>query len=93
MLADKTPSVCANVTVLQGCLSMRPVGAVCTLASYSSLPVTSLFGSMQGGIATADRLVTVSPGYAQEIQTVEGGWDLHPLLSRYEAPPPHVGLS
>ncbi len=37
----------------------------------------------QGGIATADRLVTVSPGYAGEIQTVEGGWDLHPLLSRW----------
>ncbi len=35
----------------------------------------------QGGIATCDRLVTVSPGYASEIQTAEGGWDLHPLLS------------
>jgi len=37
--------------------------------------------TLKGGIATADRIVTVSPGYAGEIQTVEGGWDLHPLLS------------
>jgi starch synthase len=37
--------------------------------------------TLKGGIATCDRLVTVSPGYAFEIQTVEGGWDLHPLLS------------
>lgn len=37
--------------------------------------------TLKGGIATADRIVTVSPGYAQEIQTVEGGWDLNPLLS------------
>ena len=36
---------------------------------------------MQGGIVTADRLVTVSPGYAFEIQTPEGGWGLEGLLS------------
>ena len=35
----------------------------------------------QGGIVTADRLVTVSPGYAFEIQTPEGGWGLEGLLS------------
>ena len=36
---------------------------------------------MQGGIVTADRLVTVSPGYAQEITTPEGGWGLEGLLA------------
>lgn len=38
---------------------------------------------MQGGISTADRVVTVSPGYAWEIQTPEGGWGMeHMLASR-----------
>ena len=35
---------------------------------------------MQGGISTADRIVTVSPGYAWEIQTPEGGWGMEQML-------------
>ena len=34
----------------------------------------------QGGISTADRIVTVSPGYAWEIQTPEGGWGMEQML-------------
>ena len=35
---------------------------------------------VQGGISTADRIVTVSPGYAWEIQTPEGGWGMEQML-------------
>lgn len=35
----------------------------------------------QAGISTADRVVTVSPGYAWEIQTPEGGWGMEALLA------------
>ncbi|CAI5511493.1 unnamed protein product [Closterium sp. Naga37s-1] len=35
---------------------------------------------LKGSIVTADRIVTVSPGYAWEITTVEGGWGLDGLL-------------
>ena len=38
---------------------------------------------LQAGISCADRVVTVSPGYAWEIQTPEGGWGMeHMLRSR-----------
>ncbi len=37
-------------------------------------------GRAQGGISTADRIVTVSPGYAWEIQTPEGGWGMEQML-------------
>ena len=36
---------------------------------------------VQGGISTADRIVTVSPGYAYEIQTPEGGWGMESMLT------------
>lgn len=36
---------------------------------------------VQGGISTADRIVTVSPGYAWEIQTPEGGWGMELMLT------------
>ncbi|CAL8470831.1 g10373 [Coccomyxa elongata] len=36
--------------------------------------------TMKGGISTADRIVTVSPGYAWEIQTPEGGWGMEQML-------------
>ena len=35
---------------------------------------------LAGGIATADRVITVSPHYANEIRTPEGGMGLDPLL-------------
>eukprot|EP00971_Amphidinium_carterae_P029181 574205-Amphidinium_carterae.1 len=35
---------------------------------------------MQGGIRVADRVLTVSPNYAGEIQTPEGGHGLHEIL-------------
>lgn len=35
---------------------------------------------MQGAVTTADRVVTVSPTYAHEIQTSEGGWGLEYVL-------------
>ncbi|CAI5976719.1 unnamed protein product, partial [Closterium sp. NIES-65] len=36
---------------------------------------------LKGAIVTADRIVTVSPGYAWEIATVEGGWGPHLLAN------------
>ncbi|KAJ8751910.1 hypothetical protein K2173_000656 [Erythroxylum novogranatense] len=36
---------------------------------------------LKGAIVTADRILTVSQGYAWEITTVEGGYGLHELLS------------
>lgn len=36
---------------------------------------------MQGGLTTADRIVAVSPGYAEEIQTPEGGWGLEGMIN------------
>ena len=35
---------------------------------------------LKAGISTADRLVTVSPGYADEVTTLLGGWGLDGLL-------------
>ena len=37
--------------------------------------------TLKAGITTADRVVTVSPAYAYEIQTPEGGWGLEGLLA------------
>eukprot|EP00884_Botryococcus_braunii_P000866 jgi/Botrbrau1/10780/Bobra.0119s0006.1 len=37
--------------------------------------------TLKGGLTTADRVVTVSPGYATEIQSYPGGCDLQGLLS------------
>ncbi|MFP4600188.1 MAG: glycogen synthase GlgA [Persicimonas sp.] len=36
---------------------------------------------LQGGIVHADRITTVSPTYAEEIQTAEGGFGLEEILS------------
>lgn len=37
---------------------------------------------MKAGISTADRLVTVSAGYAEEIKTYLGGWGMEGLLTQ-----------
>ncbi|DBB01236.1 hypothetical protein WJX77_011757 [Trebouxia sp. C0004] len=37
--------------------------------------------TMKAGISCADRVVTVSPGYAWEIQTPEGGWGMEGMLT------------
>eukprot|EP00951_Prasinocladus_malaysianus_P009891 scaffold72252_cov15-Prasinocladus_malaysianus.AAC.1 len=35
---------------------------------------------MKAGLSTADRIVTVSPGYAFEVTTPEGGWMMDGIL-------------
>ena len=40
---------------------------------------------LKGGLLHADRITTVSPGYAKEIQTAEGGFGLHELLEKRSA--------
>jgi starch synthase len=35
---------------------------------------------LQAGITVADRLVTVSPGYAEEIRTWLGGWGMEGMI-------------
>nr|QKY15138.1 soluble starch synthase (SS) [Polytomella parva] len=39
---------------------------------------------LKAGITTADRLITVSAGYAEEIKTAEGGWGMESLLADRE---------
>lgn len=39
------------------------------------------FNIFKAGIKTADRVVTVSHGYAWELKTSEGGWGLHEIVS------------
>ncbi|GAX73007.1 hypothetical protein CEUSTIGMA_g459.t1 [Chlamydomonas eustigma] len=36
---------------------------------------------MKAGITTCDRVITVSPGYAEEIQTYLGGWGMEGMLT------------
>ena len=52
--------------------------AGCSTATRE-VPIVELL-VLQGGFCTADRIVTVSPGYAYEIQTPEGGWGMESLL-------------
>ncbi|KAI3669990.1 hypothetical protein L6452_41542 [Arctium lappa] len=39
------------------------------------------FNIFAAGLKTADRVVTVSHGYAWELKTIEGGWGLHGIIS------------
>ncbi|XP_008230773.1 PREDICTED: granule-bound starch synthase 2, chloroplastic/amyloplastic [Prunus mume] len=39
------------------------------------------FNIFAAGLKTADRVVTVSHGYAWEVKTVEGGWGLHGIIN------------
>lgn len=43
--------------------------------------MTAWLWMLQAGISCADRVVTVSPGYAWEIQTPEGGWGMEGMLT------------
>ncbi len=62
-----------------------------TLLSELGLPPTAYstdgvehygaIGFLKAGLYYADKITTVSPSYAQEIQTTEGGMGLHGLLS------------
>ncbi|XP_062106643.1 starch synthase 2, chloroplastic/amyloplastic [Humulus lupulus] len=39
------------------------------------------FNIFAAGLKTADRIVTVSHGYAWEVKTIEGGWGLHGIIN------------
>lgn len=39
------------------------------------------FNIFAAGLKTADRIVTVSHGYAWELKTLEGGWGLHGIIN------------
>ena len=56
----------------------KPVIAAMRCRSNWNQPVHA---GRQAGISTADRVVTVSPGYAWEIQTPEGGWGMEEMLA------------
>ncbi|MCO5602621.1 hypothetical protein L7F22_056755 [Adiantum nelumboides] len=51
-----------------------------TWARKHALDKGEAVNHLKGAIVTADRIVTVSQGYAWEITTVEGGWGLDGLL-------------
>lgn len=68
-----------STKTLENHLARRPEIDACLLGSHQQ----SRGCTLQGGISSADRVVTVSPGYAWEIQTPEGGWGMeHMLRSR-----------
>lgn len=39
------------------------------------------FNIFAAGLKAADRVVTVSHGYARELKTIEGGWGLHGIIN------------
>ncbi|XP_019052196.1 PREDICTED: granule-bound starch synthase 2, chloroplastic/amyloplastic-like [Nelumbo nucifera] len=41
------------------------------------------FNALAAGLSVADRVVTVSHGYAWELETKEGGWGLHQIIQLY----------
>lgn len=53
---------------------------------YPALDMSGVLNTLKGGLVTAERIVTVSPNYASEIRTTEGGWGLDGVLrARAEA--------
>lgn len=62
----------ASLRRARGCLgSCPPASHTLYLHSHPS---------QQAGISTADRVMTVSPGYSEEITTYLGGWGMEALL-------------
>lgn len=51
------------------------------LTGYNDAIKALAVATLQAGISCADRVVTVSPGYAWEIQTPEGGWGMEGMLT------------
>ncbi|KAM7278978.1 hypothetical protein ACFE04_006112 [Oxalis oulophora] len=42
------------------------------------------FNTFAAGLKAADRIVTVSHGYAWELKTTEGGWGLHNIINEFD---------
>lgn len=57
-----------------------PPEAVNELQGEDGLMGKDCINLLSAGIKLADRVLTVSPNYAKEIQTHEGGFGLHPIL-------------
>lgn len=60
----------------QGLFPKESLGAIGLPEQYGSIQELEFFGAvswLKGGILHADRVTTVSPGYAHEILTAEGG--------------------
>lgn len=47
---------------------------------YPTLDFDGALNTLKGGLVSAERVVTVSPSYAEEVRTPEGGWGLDGLL-------------
>lgn len=47
---------------------------------YPALDMSGNMNTLKGGLVTAERIVTVSPSYAEEVRTAEGGWGLDGVL-------------
>eukprot|EP00929_Paragymnodinium_shiwhaense_P107573 TRINITY_DN7374_c0_g1_i2.p1 TRINITY_DN7374_c0_g1~~TRINITY_DN7374_c0_g1_i2.p1 ORF type:complete len:919 (+),score=279.61 TRINITY_DN7374_c0_g1_i2:62-2818(+) len=80
----------------QGRYSQRtwPLGPVLGLdeAAASDLRFGSETNLSKGAIETCDRMVTVSPTYAEEIQTQQGGFGLHDLCRKKKSMGLLVGI-
>ena len=67
-------------SLLHGAIAL----AACDIVLKVRVTITALgaiLWLLQAGISCADRVVTVSPGYAWEIQTPEGGWGMEGMLT------------
>lgn len=70
--------------IWQSLLHVAIALAACDIVLKGRVTITALraiLWLLQAGISCADRVVTVSPGYAWEIQTPEGGWGMEGMLT------------